>query len=94
MHVQKKLLKKLHGGLRCGTLYPSAYYVYTSPYQWLDNSEEAITLRDSKGEEIDKTLVVSDNENDNRYWMRNNSEWIFGVKELEKGKIGSVRPIL
>ena len=78
------------------TLYPSAYYIYSPPYQWLDNSEEAITLRDTKGGEVDKTIVdktitVSDSENDNRYWMRNNSEWIFGVKELEKGKIwGSV----
>ena len=69
------------------TLYPFAYYVYTPPYQWLDNSDEAITLSDSKGEEIDKTPLVSDNENDNRYWMRNDSEWIFDVKELEKGKI-------
>ena len=71
------------------TLYPFAYYLYSPPYQWLDNSDEAITLSDSKGEEIDSTPVVSDNENDNRYWMRNNSEWIFGVKELEKGKIWS-----
>ena len=23
------------------TLYPSAYYIYTPPYQWLDNSDEA-----------------------------------------------------
>ena len=35
-------------------LYPFAYYVYTPPYQWLDNTDEAITLRDSKGEEVDK----------------------------------------
>ena len=70
-------------------LSPSAYYVYTPPYQWLDNSDEAITLRDTKGEEVDKTPQVSDSENDNRYWMRNNSEWIFGVKELVKGKIWS-----
>jgi len=55
------------------TLYPSAYYVYTPPYQWLDNSDEAITLSDSKGKEVDKTPTVSDNENDNRYWMRNKS---------------------
>ena len=71
------------------TLYPFAYYVYTPPYQWLDNSDEAITLSDSKGEEIDSTPVVSDSENDNRYWMRNNSEWIFDVKELEKGELWS-----
>ena len=70
-------------------LHPGAYYVYTPPYQWLDNSNEAITLGNSKGEEVDKSPVVSDNKNDNRYWMRNNSEWIFGVKELEKGEIWS-----
>ena len=41
------------------TLYPFAYYVYTPPYQWLDNSDEAIILSDSKGEEVDKTIVGS-----------------------------------
>ena len=25
-------------------LHPGAYYVYSPPYQWLDNSNEAITL--------------------------------------------------
>ena len=70
-------------------LHPGAYYVYTPPYQWLDNSNEAITLSNSKGEEIDKTPVVRDNENDNCYWIRNNSEWTFGVKELEKGETWS-----
>ena len=29
------------------TLYPFAYYIYTPPYQWLDNTDEAITLRDT-----------------------------------------------
>jgi micrococcal nuclease len=71
------------------TLYPFAYYVYSPPYQWLDNTDEAITLSDSKGEVVDRTPVVSDSEGDNRYWMRNDSEWIFGVKKLEKGKIWS-----
>jgi hypothetical protein len=55
------------------TLYPGAYCTYTPPYGWLDNSEEAIILRNAKGEEVDRTPTVSDNENDNRYWMRNNS---------------------
>ena len=41
------------------TLYSFAYYVYTPPYPWLDNSDEAITLRDSKGEEVDKAIVVN-----------------------------------
>ena len=71
------------------TLYPGAYCTYTPHYRWLDNSEEAIIISDSKGEEVDRTPVVSDNESDNRYWIRNNSEWTFGVKELEKGELGS-----
>jgi hypothetical protein len=44
------------------TLYPGAYCTYTPHYRWLDNSEEAIILRDAKGEEVDRTPVVSDNE--------------------------------
>ena len=71
------------------TLYPFAYYVYSPPYQWLDNTDEAITLRDSKGEEVDKSPVGSDRYNDNLCWMREDSGWIFGIKELEKGKIRS-----
>jgi hypothetical protein len=49
------------------TLYPGAYYTYTPFYWWLNNSEDAIILRNAKGEEIDRTPVVSDNEDDNRY---------------------------
>jgi hypothetical protein len=71
------------------TLYPGAYCTYTPFYRWLDNSEEAIILRNAKGEEIDRTPVLSDTENDNRYWMRNNSEWTFGVNVLEKGELWS-----
>ena len=71
------------------TLYPGAYCTYTPHYGWLDNSEEAIILRDAEGEEVDRTPVVNDNENDNRYWMRNNSEWTFGVTELKKGELWS-----
>jgi hypothetical protein len=71
------------------TLYLGAYYTCTPFYRWLDNSEEAIILRNAKGEEVDRTPVVSDNENDNRYWMRNNSEWTFGVRDLEKGELWS-----
>jgi hypothetical protein len=52
------------------TRYPKAYYTYTPYYHWFDNSEEAISLRNAKGEEVDRTPVVSDNENDKRYWMR------------------------
>ncbi len=71
------------------TLYPGAYYTCTPFYQWLDNSHEAIILRNAKGEEVNRTPVVSDNESDNRYWMRNISKWFFGVMELEKGELWS-----
>jgi hypothetical protein len=71
------------------TLYPGAYCTYTPPYGWLDNSDEAIILRDAVGEEVDRTPVLSDNENDNRYWMCNNTDWTFGVMELEKGELWS-----
>ena len=33
-------------------LYPGAYCTYTPHYRWLDNSEEAIILRNAKGEEV------------------------------------------
>jgi len=69
-------------------LYPLAYYVYTPPYQWLDNRDEGITLSNSKGEEVDKTPVVSDNKNDNRYWMRNNSEWYSVLKNWRRERYG------
>jgi hypothetical protein len=44
------------------TLYPGAYCTYTPHYGWLDNSEEAIILRNARGEEVDRTPVVSDDE--------------------------------
>jgi micrococcal nuclease len=71
------------------TLYPGAYISIIPSYRWLDNNNESIILRNAKGEEVDSTPVVSDNENDNRYWMRNNSKWTFGVMELEKGELWS-----
>jgi hypothetical protein len=71
------------------TLYPGAYCTYTPHYGWLDNSEEAIIIRDAKGEEVDRTPALNDNEDDNRYWIRNNSGWTFGVMELEKGELWS-----
>jgi hypothetical protein len=39
------------------TLYPSAYYTCTPFYRWPDNSEEAIILRNAKGEEVDRTQL-------------------------------------
>ena len=36
-----------------------AYYVYTPPYQWLDNEDESIILKDSEGKEVDRTPVLT-----------------------------------
>jgi micrococcal nuclease len=71
------------------TLYPGAYITISPSYRWIDNNNESIILRDAVGEVVDRTPVVSDNENDNRYWMRNNSGWTFGVAELEEGELWS-----
>ena len=85
--MNKKLAILL--GIALTLLFTGIAIVTSSFYRWLDNSEEAIILRNAKGEEVDRTPVVSDTENDNRYWIRNNSEWTFGVKELEKGELWS-----
>jgi len=69
-----------------GTMLNSgSYYIYSSPYQWLDNEDESIILKDSEGKEVDRTPVLSDTKDDNRCWVRKNSEWVFEVKE-EFGK--------
>ncbi len=70
-------------------LYSGAYFTYTPFYRWIDNNNESIILRDAVGEVVNRTPVVNDNESDNRYWMRNNSGWTFGVRDLEKGKLWS-----
>jgi len=51
------------------TLYPCAYITFTPSYRWIDNNNESIILRDAVGEVVDRTLVVNDNEGDNRYWI-------------------------
>jgi micrococcal nuclease len=71
------------------TLYPGAYITITPSYRWIDNNNESIILRDAVGEVVDRTPIVNDNESDNRYWMRNDSEWTFDVRDLEKGKLWS-----
>ena len=51
------------------TLYPGAYITISPSYRWIDNNNESIILRDAVGDVADRTLVVNDNESDNRYWM-------------------------
>ena len=81
------ILQTTHGSVVTETipegtiLNPRAYYIYTPPYQWLDNEDESIILKDSEGKEVDRTPVLSDTKDDNRCWVRKDSEWIFEVKE-------------
>jgi len=64
---------------------PKGYCTYIYKKQWLDNNDELIILKDANGVEIDKTLLASDTDNDNRYWARypegldtnSDSDWQF-----------------
>ncbi len=72
------------------TLPSNGYWTYIYDSQWLDNDDESIILKDEKGEEIDRTPVKSDNDNDNRFWKMNpDGYWIYTLQDLEKGKIRS-----
>ena len=74
---------------------PKCYWTYIHSKGWLHNNGESIILRDSKGNEIDRTPFKRDNDNDNRFWKRNpdgfdtdsESDWIYTLQDLEKGKI-------
>ena len=66
------ILQTTHGSVVTETipegtiLNPGAYYIYSPPYQWLDNEDESIILKDSEGKEVDRTPVLSDTKDDNR----------------------------
>ena len=81
------VLQTTHGSIVTETipegtmLNPGAYCIYTPPYQWLDNEDESIILKDFEGEEVDRTPVLSDVKDDNRCWVCKDSEWVFEVKE-------------
>lgn len=76
---------------------PKGYWTYIYKKQWLDNNDEMIKLKDTNGVEIDRTLLASDTDNDNRYWARypegldtnSNSDWRFREHVLLKGIIRS-----
>ena len=74
---------------------PGEYWTYVHPKQWLDNENELIILKDTEGMEVDRTLMVRDTDNDNRYWTRypdgldtnSDSDWRFRKRLLSKGII-------
>ncbi len=48
----------------------NGYWVYTHSKQWLDNKDESIVLIDQDGNEIDRTLMGSDDKDDKYSWAR------------------------
>ena len=70
------------------TMIPAGgYWTHTFSGQWLDNSNECIILRDTNDDEMDKTPIKNDGENDDRCWARNpngqdtdsDSDWVLRV---------------
>jgi len=61
------------------------YSVVTYGSQWLDNEDESVILRDSGGNEVDRTPTLSNTNNDGRSWQRypngrdtdSSSDWSF-----------------
>jgi len=72
---------------------PKGYWTYIHSRQWLDNEDELIILKDAEGIEVDRTLMASDTDDDNRYWTRypdgldtnSDSDWRFRKRVLSKG---------
>jgi len=71
---------------------PKGYWTYIHSRQWLDNEDELIILKDAEGIEVDRTLMASDTDDDNRYWTRypdgldtnSDSDWRFRERALSK----------
>ena len=72
---------------------PKGYWTYIHSRQWLDNEDELIILKDAEGIEVDRTLMASDTDDDNRYWTRypdgldtnSDSDWRVRERVLSKG---------
>ena len=56
--------------LLSGSISSGGYKVITFPEQWLDNSDEWVSLMDNTGTTVDKTPTKDDSENDGRSWQR------------------------
>ncbi|OYT61119.1 hypothetical protein B6U81_03780 [Thermoplasmatales archaeon ex4484_30] len=52
-----------------GTINEKGYHVYERS-RWLDNEDESLILRNAYGNEIDRTPILSDLDNDNFSWQR------------------------
>lgn len=54
-----------------GTFMPAyGYYIITQRMQWLMTANETLVLKDSQGQEVDRTPPLSDGNNDEFTWSR------------------------
>ncbi len=54
-----------------GTFMPAyGYYIITQRMQWLMTANETLVLKDSQGQEVDRTPPLSDANNDEFTWSR------------------------
>ena len=69
-----------------GTTIPAGrYLVIQFPSQFIDNEDELLILRNDLGNEVDRTPVLDDSQNDNRTWQRKvegldhdqDDDWVF-----------------
>jgi hypothetical protein len=78
----------------------NGYYLVAYGSQWLDNEGESIILRDSSGNEVDRTPSLSDTYNDGRSWQRypngqdtdSGADWMFLPSTKEESNGGEVTP--
>jgi len=56
--------------IHSGTILQPKGYLVVESSRWLVNDDELLILRNSLGEEIDITPIISDADNDNRAWAR------------------------
>ncbi len=55
-----------------GTFMPAyGYYTITQRMQWLTTANETLVLKDSQGQEVDRTPPLSDADDDEFTWSRN-----------------------
>ncbi len=67
--------------IESGTIIPAGgFLVVEAEGYWLRNSDEMVILKDAEGDEVDRTPVISDDENDDRSWSRHpdgGCEWVY-----------------
>lgn len=59
---------------------PGESHLVARGCRWLDNSDESIVLKTNSNLEVDRTLPLSDDDNDGQVWFRSEdgSKWRYG----------------